>query len=115
MANDVSSAVHRIAKCGMRNMRSSRDYHHSGGFGFVYGDTATLPRFPHKLSNKIYNATLNDNTTVQQTGLARTTGANHHEKAFIHPQPDFPVIIHHQYCLQCFHAVGWAAGRASGL
>ena len=71
MANDVSSAVHRIAKCGMRNMRSSRDYHHSVGFGFVYGDTATLPRFPHKLSNKIYNATLNDNTTRSTDGLSQ--------------------------------------------
>jgi len=27
IANDVSSAVHRIVKCGMRNLRPSCDYH----------------------------------------------------------------------------------------
>jgi len=33
----VLSAVHRIARCGVRNLRPSCDYHRSGGFGFVYG------------------------------------------------------------------------------
>jgi len=28
---------------------------------------------------------------------------------------EFPVIVIADYCLQCFDAVGWAAGRASGL
>ena len=36
IANDVSSAVRRIAKCGMWNSRPSCDCHHSGGFQFVY-------------------------------------------------------------------------------
>jgi len=36
MANEVLSAVRKIAKCGMRNLRPSCDYHGSGGFGFVY-------------------------------------------------------------------------------
>ena len=32
IANDVSSAVHRIVKCNMRNLWPSCDYQHSGGF-----------------------------------------------------------------------------------
>jgi len=30
----TASAVRKIAKCGMRNVRPSCDYHQSGGFGF---------------------------------------------------------------------------------
>ena len=37
IANDMSSAVCRIAKYGMQNLRPSCDYHCSSGFGFVYG------------------------------------------------------------------------------
>jgi len=36
MANDMSSAVRRTAKCGMQNLQPSCNYHHSGGFMFVY-------------------------------------------------------------------------------
>ena len=28
---------------------------------------------------------------------------------------DFHIIVTYVYCLQCFDAVAWAAGRASGL
>jgi len=28
---------------------------------------------------------------------------------------DFHLLAFKKYCLQCFDAVGWAAGRASGL
>ena len=28
---------------------------------------------------------------------------------------DYEVLVILSYCLQCFDAVGWAAGRASGL
>ena len=31
------------------------------------------------------------------------------------PHTDFLVLKGLQICLQCFDAVGWAAGRASGL
>jgi len=37
IANDVSSAVRRIVKCGMRNARPCCNYHHSDCIGFVYG------------------------------------------------------------------------------
>ena len=41
-ANDVSSAIRRIAKCGMRNLQPSCDYHQSSGFTFVYGWFETI-------------------------------------------------------------------------
>jgi len=38
----VASAVHRIVKCGMRNLRPSCDYHDSGGSGRFTGSTPVV-------------------------------------------------------------------------
>jgi len=78
--------------------------YHQSVFKRYHSDKTFLRVFTYKMAAKI----------SWHIGLDMDYGTKLRDCHAVHFQ--FPVYIYVcQLCLQCFDAVGWAAGRASGL